>query len=63
MSSCLGCHEHRKEYDRLTKDGGGSSDEQEEVQRVLRAANAFQKAEVMAHLRLRVEPLVQILKP
>src|SRR6187402_2985588 len=37
----------RKEYDELRKDGGGSAEEQEQVQRVLRAATAFQKAEVL----------------
>jgi curved DNA-binding protein CbpA len=36
----------RKEYDELRKQGGGSAEEQEQVQRVLRAATAFQKAEV-----------------
>jgi curved DNA-binding protein CbpA len=39
----------RKEYDELRKDGGGSAEEQEQVQRVIRAATAFQKAEV--HMR------------
>lgn len=37
----------RKEYDDLRKAGGGSAEEQEQVQRVLRAATAFQKAEVL----------------
>ena len=37
----------RKEYDDLRKDGGGSAEEQEQVQRVVRAATAFQKAEVL----------------
>ena len=37
----------RKEYDELRKDGGGSAEEQEQVQRVVRAATAFQKAEVL----------------
>jgi len=37
----------RKEYDELRKDGAGSAEEQEQVQRVLRAATAFQKAEVL----------------
>ncbi len=37
----------RKEYDDLRKDGGGSAEEQEQVQRVIRAATAFQKAEVL----------------
>lgn len=39
--------QRRKEYDELRKDGGGSAEEQEQVQRVLRAATAFQKAEVL----------------
>lgn len=37
----------RKEYDDLRKDGGGGVEDQEQVQRVLRAATAFQKAEVL----------------
>lgn len=37
----------RKEYDDLRKDGGGGAEDQEQVQRVLRAATAFQKAEVL----------------
>jgi len=37
----------RKEYDDLLKDGAGGAEEQEQVQRVLRAATAFQKAEVL----------------
>jgi len=37
----------RKEYDDVRKDGGGSAEEQEQVQRVIRAATAFQKAEVL----------------
>lgn len=37
----------RSEYDDLRKDGGGSAEEQEQVQRVIRAATAFQKAEVL----------------
>ena len=37
----------RKEYDGLRKDGAGSAEEQEQVQRVLRATTAFQKAEVL----------------
>jgi curved DNA-binding protein CbpA len=36
----------RKEYDDVRKDGGGSAEEQEQVQRVVRAVTAFQKAEV-----------------
>jgi len=37
----------RKEYDELRKSGAGSAEEQEQVQRVLRATTAFQKAEVL----------------
>ncbi|MEP7049413.1 MAG: DnaJ domain-containing protein [Pseudomonadota bacterium] len=37
----------RKEYDELRKDGAGGAEEQEQVQRVIRAATAFQKAEVL----------------
>ena len=37
----------RKEYDELHKNGAGGAEEQEQVQRVLRAATAFQKAEVL----------------
>ncbi|MEO6600581.1 MAG: DnaJ domain-containing protein [Polyangiaceae bacterium] len=37
----------RKEYDELRNVGGGGAEEQEQVQRVLRAATAFQKAEVL----------------
>ncbi len=37
----------RKEYDELRKEGGGGAEEQEQVQRVLRAATAYQKAEVL----------------
>ena len=37
----------RKEYDELRKDGAGGAEEQEQVQRVLRATTAFQKAEVL----------------
>jgi len=37
----------RKEYDELHKEGAGGAEEQEQVQRVLRAATAFQKAEVL----------------
>jgi curved DNA-binding protein CbpA len=38
--------EQRVEYERLMREGGAAPDEQEMVQRVLRAATAFQKAEV-----------------
>jgi curved DNA-binding protein CbpA len=37
----------RKEYDEVRKSGGGSAEEQEQVQRVVRAVTAFQKAEVL----------------
>jgi curved DNA-binding protein CbpA len=37
----------RKQYDDLHKEGAGGAEEQEQVQRVLRAATAFQKAEVL----------------
>jgi len=37
----------RKEYDELRKEGAGGAEEQEQVQRVVRAATAFQKAEVL----------------
>lgn len=43
----LASDEQRREYDKLMKEGGGTPDEQEKVQRVLRAAMAFQKAEVL----------------
>ena len=43
----LSNEEQRKEYERLMHEGGASSDEQEIVQKVLRAATAFQKAEVL----------------
>lgn len=38
----------RGEYDKLRADGGASDEEQRKVQEVLRAASAFQKAEVFA---------------
>jgi curved DNA-binding protein CbpA len=40
--------DQRREYERLIREGGATDDEQEEVKRVLRAAAAFQKAEVTA---------------
>ncbi|HEX4338229.1 MAG TPA: DnaJ domain-containing protein [Polyangiaceae bacterium] len=40
--------EQRGEYERLMREGGAAPDEQDMVQRVLRAATAFQKAEVLA---------------
>lgn len=39
---------NRAEYDKLRAGGGNSEDEQRKVQEVLRAAAAFQKAEVLA---------------
>jgi curved DNA-binding protein CbpA len=39
--------EQRTEYERLMREGGAAPDEQEMVQKVLRAATAFQKAEVL----------------
>lgn len=39
---------NRAEYDKLSAGGGNSDDEQRKVQEVLRAASAFQKAEVLA---------------
>jgi curved DNA-binding protein CbpA len=39
--------ERRAEYDEVLKSGGGSAEEQEQVQAVLRAATSFQKAEVL----------------
>jgi len=37
----------RTEYDQVRKQGGGGAEEQEQIQRVLRGATAFQKAEVL----------------
>lgn len=45
----LGDEEQRKQYDELLQKGGGSADEQEQVAKVVRAATAFQRAEV--HLK------------
>jgi curved DNA-binding protein CbpA len=39
---------NRAEYDKLRSGGGNSDEEQRKVQEVLRAASAFQKAEVLA---------------
>jgi curved DNA-binding protein CbpA len=39
---------NRAEYDKLSAGGGNSDDDQRKVQEVLRAASAFQKAEVLA---------------
>lgn len=43
----LSSTESRREYDKLVREGGATSDEQEQVRAVLRAATAFQKAEVL----------------
>jgi curved DNA-binding protein CbpA len=43
----LSNEEQRSEYTRLMKEGGATDDEQERVQAILRAATAFQKAEVL----------------
>lgn len=43
--------ERRQEYERLMREGGASADEQEKVQQVLRAAQSFQKAEVLLKKR------------
>ncbi|MEZ4372806.1 MAG: DnaJ domain-containing protein [Polyangiaceae bacterium] len=43
--------ERRTEYERLMREGGASADEQEKVQQVLRAAQSFQKAEVLLKKR------------
>jgi curved DNA-binding protein CbpA len=39
--------ERRKQYDELLDQGGGAADEQEEVQRVVRAVAHFQRAQVL----------------
>jgi curved DNA-binding protein CbpA len=39
--------ERRKQYDELVKTGEGAADEQEQVQRLVRAATNFQKAQVL----------------
>src|SRR5262249_34297895 len=39
--------ERRSQYDELLKTGEGTADEQEQVQRVVRAATNFQKAQVL----------------
>jgi curved DNA-binding protein CbpA len=44
----LSSEEQRRDYDQLMKEGGATPDEQARVQQVLRAAMAFQKAEVLA---------------
>lgn len=43
----LSNEERRREYEKMSKDGEKEAEEQEVVQRVLRAATAFQKAEVL----------------
>jgi curved DNA-binding protein CbpA len=47
----LGDEDQRRQYDELVQKGGGSADEQEQVAQVIRAATAFQRAEV--HLKKR----------
>jgi len=47
----LGDEAQRRQYDELLDKGGGSADEQEQVVQVIRAATAFQRAEV--HLKKR----------
>lgn len=44
----LSSSKNRAEYDRLRAGGGNSDEDQQKVQEVLRAAAAFQKAEVLA---------------
>jgi curved DNA-binding protein CbpA len=39
--------EQRQDYDGVLEDGGGSAQEQEQVQQVLRAATSYQKAQVL----------------
>ena len=39
--------ERRAEYDRVLKEGGGTPEEQERINQVVRAANAFQRAEIL----------------
>jgi curved DNA-binding protein CbpA len=39
--------ERRKQYDELLKQGAGGAEEQEQVQRLVRAATSFQKAQVL----------------
>src|SRR5690606_35694940 len=43
----LSNEEQRREYDTLMEEGGATPDEQEQVQRILRAATSFQKAAVL----------------
>ena len=52
----------RKEYDELRKNGAGSAEEQEQVQRVIRAATAFQKAEVLMKRNNHAAALVEARK-
>lgn len=54
--------EQRAEYEQLLKEGGATADEQEQVQQVLRAAAAFQKAEVLVRKGNLVEAEKQALK-
>lgn len=46
-SQVLGDPERRKQYDELLAQGGGAADEQEEVQRIVRAVAHFQRAQVL----------------
>jgi curved DNA-binding protein CbpA len=46
-SQVLGDPERRKQYDEILSQGGGAADEQEEVQRVVRAVAHFQRAQVL----------------
>ncbi len=43
--------ERRSEYDELLREGGGSAEEQEQVAKVVHAATAFQRAEVLLKKR------------
>lgn len=47
----LADEERRTEYDELLKEGGGTSEEQEQVQVVMRAIHSYQKAEVLLKKR------------
>jgi curved DNA-binding protein CbpA len=39
--------ERRQEYDRVLKEGGGSAQEQDQINAIVKAAGAFQKAEIL----------------
>jgi len=43
----LSDQDRRKEYDEVVRDGGGTAEEQEQVQKVMRAVVAYQKAQVL----------------